>query len=142
MIDKKRQQLIQNIQRKDNEYWLGVTIDDIITIRTGGSSGPYVQREAEEFTAIRLPNRPIPGLERTLRCIPLNRDSVTFRHVPLDWITHINGKPFQTKSEWKVKGSKGNTYTVKAVGDRFVCSCPGFKYRKKCKHSEQVKNEQ
>jgi|TARA_R110002110_G_C12878760_1_gene662524 hypothetical protein len=36
----------------------------------------------------------------------------------------------------KVEGSKGNAYTVrrnKATGN-ITCTCPGFKYREKCKH--------
>ena len=44
--------------------------------------------------------------------------------------------PALSYEEAKVEGSKGNTYTVrknKKTGD-VTCSCPGFKYRGKCKH--------
>ena len=139
MKDEKRAELANQLQQGIDEYWLDVTLDDIITLRLRATTGPYVQREAEEFRAIRMPKRDIPGLENTIRVIPLNEDRVTFRHIALDRITHINGKTFQTKSSWLVKGSKGY-YTVKLVGGRYTCTCQGFMYRKKCKHSQEIKD--
>ena len=142
-LDKKRVELANQLQKEVNEYWLGVTLDDIIRIKTKASKGPYVQREAEEFTAIRLPKREIPGLERTMRIIRLDEDRVTIRHLSLDRIESVNGKELENKTEWKVKGSKGY-YTVKLHGTRYMCDCQGYKFRKKCKHSNLIKetNEQ
>ena len=34
-------------------------------------------------------------------------------------------------------GSKGNTYVV-TVSDRIACTCPGYKFRGKCKHVTEV----
>ncbi|UCG54225.1 MAG: hypothetical protein JSV32_06440 [Dehalococcoidia bacterium] len=141
MIDKKRLKVIQDIQERENEYWLGISINDIITIRTKAIDGPYVQRPAEEFTAIRVPQRELPGFEQTLRCIPLQGDKVVFRHVPLAWIESINGKSYAPQTEWEVAGSKGNKYKVKLIGNKYTCTCPGYTYRKKCKHSEEIKNQ-
>ena len=42
---------------------------------------------------------------------------------------------------WAVKGSKGAHYTVRAQSGRYSCTCPGFGWRRKCKHIEQVKKE-
>ena len=42
---------------------------------------------------------------------------------------------------WAVVGSKGASYTVRAVQGRYTCTCPGFGWRRKCKHIEQVKKE-
>jgi len=42
---------------------------------------------------------------------------------------------------WAVVGSKGAHYTVRANQGRYTCSCPGFGWRSKCKHIEQVKKE-
>jgi len=137
-LDKKRVELAERLQKEANEYWLGVTLDDIIKIKTKASKGPYIHREAEEFTAIRLPDRPIPGLERTIRLIRLDEDSVTIRNLSLDRIESINGKELENKTEWQVKGSSGY-YTVNLVGTRYTCSCPGYKFRKKCKHSKLIK---
>ena len=40
---------------------------------------------------------------------------------------------------WKVEGSKGNIYTVKLSDGAYSCTCPGFSYRRKCRHIEGVK---
>jgi hypothetical protein len=42
---------------------------------------------------------------------------------------------------WAVVGSKGASYTVRAVQGRYSCTCAGFGWRRKCKHIEQVKKE-
>ena len=39
------------------------------------------------------------------------------------------------------QGSKGNPYTVSDNGGTWTCSCPGFGWRRKCKHVEAQKNE-
>ena len=47
-------------------------------------------------------------------------------------------RPAPSYEEVKVEGSKGNTYTVRketATGE-VTCTCPGFKYRGKCKHTK------
>lgn len=35
---------------------------------------------------------------------------------------------------WTVTGSKGDEYTVKCQDGEYSCSCPGFMYRKHCRH--------
>ena len=42
---------------------------------------------------------------------------------------------------WQVQGSKGNTYTVADNGGTWTYTCPGFGWRRKCKHVESLKNE-
>ena len=41
-----------------------------------------------------------------------------------------------TADRWQVKGSSGNTYTVERVAGQLTCTCSGFKFRSKCKHTE------
>ena len=41
---------------------------------------------------------------------------------------------------YEVQGSRGNTYTVSDNGGTWTCSCPGFGWRRKCKHVEAQKN--
>lgn len=38
----------------------------------------------------------------------------------------------------RVKGSKGNLYDVERMNGIVRCSCPAFKFRKKCKHMEAL----
>jgi hypothetical protein len=35
---------------------------------------------------------------------------------------------------WQVSGSKGSTYTVTKNRSGYTCTCPGFTFRKSCKH--------
>ncbi len=35
---------------------------------------------------------------------------------------------------YKVPGSSGNVYTLTISKDSKSCSCPGFTYRRNCKH--------
>jgi hypothetical protein len=44
----------------------------------------------------------------------------------------------QSPTTIEVKGSKGETYFLNKVGDKFACSCPGFQFRRKCRHVEQL----
>ena len=37
-----------------------------------------------------------------------------------------------------VQGSKGNTYIVTKENGKATCSCPGYSYRKSCRHIDEV----
>jgi hypothetical protein len=37
-----------------------------------------------------------------------------------------------------VQGSKGNTYIVTKEGGKASCSCPGYNFRRTCKHVREV----
>ena len=48
-------------------------------------------------------------------------------------------KPVQqpiAKETIEVEGSKGKKYILEKLGGRYVCSCPGYQFRRSCKHSE------
>lgn len=38
-----------------------------------------------------------------------------------------------------VKGSNGKEYFIEKVGSKYTCTCPGFIFRHKCKHTENMK---
>lgn len=44
------------------------------------------------------------------------------------------------ENSWSVKGSKGNIYTVKLSQGVYSCSCPGYGFRRKCRHITEIKN--
>lgn len=60
-------------------------------------------------------------------------------HVP--GTRDANNDPIEVKDRWTVAGSNGNKYTVTKVGDVFKCSCPGYGFRRKCKHSKKISEE-
>ena len=54
-------------------------------------------------------------------------------------IRDADGKEYKFTTDssvkvWTVTGSKGNEYTVKYQDGQYDCSCPGFMYRKHCRH--------
>ena len=49
--------------------------------------------------------------------------------------------PIAGENSWSVKGSKGNIYTVKLSEGVYSCSCPGYGFRRKCRHITEIKNE-
>ena len=40
---------------------------------------------------------------------------------------------------YKIPGSNGNTYTLTVSGRNVLCSCPGYVYRQKCKHTTKIR---
>lgn len=48
--------------------------------------------------------------------------------------------PVSGENSWRVKGSKGNIYTVKLSDGAYSCSCPGFGFRRKCRHITEIKD--
>ena len=56
-------------------------------------------------------------------------------------VRDTNNDPIAIKDRWMVEGSNGNRYTITKVGDIFKCSCPGYGFRRKCKHSKKISEE-
>lgn len=42
---------------------------------------------------------------------------------------------------WTVKGSKGDEYRVSELNGEYACTCSGFKFRSRCKHTESIRQE-
>ena len=63
------------------------------------------------------------------------------------WIKDLAGRTATVKvsdpeyRQWTVKGSKGNDYLVIRQKGQYNCSCPGFTYRKSCRHIAEVGSE-
>ena len=45
-----------------------------------------------------------------------------------------NRPKLPTIKTYKIPGSSGNVYTITISKDSVNCSCPGFTYRRRCKH--------
>jgi hypothetical protein len=53
------------------------------------------------------------------------------------YVTHV--RPQRDVESWQVLSSSGSTYTISRInGETLTCSCPGFGWRKKCKHTAAV----
>lgn len=56
------------------------------------------------------------------------------------YVTHV--QPRRDVESWQVTSSSGSTYTISRInGETLTCSCPGFAWRKKCKHTAGVLDE-
>jgi len=62
------------------------------------------------------------------------------------WIRDAKGSKATVKldsdyRQWTVKGSKGSEYLVIRQKGSYTCSCPGYTFRKNCRHIQEVGNE-
>jgi hypothetical protein len=101
-----------------------------------------VQAPPEEVVGILLGHSDIPKFDIDAGCLRVLRTdtpSPTVITVPMEWCLElrVNGKAYEEAKDkvLTVQGSGGKTYTVThKVDGRSTCTCPGFIYRKKCKH--------
>jgi|FreactTroBogLake_1042271.scaffolds.fasta_scaffold23911_4 hypothetical protein len=70
-----------------------------------------------------LPNFPVRRVRRE-NIIEVDGAKSDYVPVKSDKVTKI------------VQGSKGNTYIVTTENGKSTCTCPGFGFRKSCKHQE------
>lgn len=63
-------------------------------------------------------------------------------------LEYVSGKeaeqieaPSKEDATWSVKGSGKKFYTVTKKKNIWSCTCPGFTFRKKCKHVDEKKKE-
>lgn len=73
--------------------------------------------------------------------IPVPLDTT---HATLDQFVSYSPPEVQqddNNGSWQVTGSKGSSYTVRVRAGQWFCSCPGFGFRRKCRHIEETRNE-
>ena len=62
------------------------------------------------------------------------------------WIKDADGRKAAVKidsdyKQWTIQGSKGNSYLVIRQKGQYNCTCPGYTYRKSCRHIVEVGSE-
>lgn len=87
-----------------------------------------------------------PGVVRLLT----DFDSpVRVREIPVERITDIKYRDGRVapKNEivgdtktWTIQGSRGNSYVVVRTIHRWSCTCPGFQFRKTCRHIKELQD--
>jgi len=74
---------------------------------------------------------------------------VRIREIPLHRITKLEYADGRTVGKeaakddtrtWVVEGSKGSKYTLVRSCNIWTCTCPGFQFRKNCRHVTELKN--
>lgn len=45
------------------------------------------------------------------------------------------------KQAIEVEGSNGKKYYVSKIGNKYICTCPGFTFRHTCKHTTEIKEK-
>lgn len=89
------------------------------------------------------------GVETTLKhidskqylCLTTGMKDFPVRVIDRSMIVNSQKQPLFVLDEFfgiterrKVEGSKGNTYELTKTNGKWSCTCPGFEYRKDCKH--------
>lgn len=74
---------------------------------------------------------------------------VRIREIPLHRVTNIEyadgreAHKAQTKDDtniWVVEGSRGSRYTVVRASNSWTCTCPGYQFRKTCRHIKELQH--
>lgn len=74
---------------------------------------------------------------------------VRVREIPVERITELqyNDGRIAAKSQaseqtknWTVQGSRGNQYVVVRSNNSWSCTCPGFQFRKTCRHIKECQD--
>ena len=65
----------------------------------------------------------------------------TYKLEYLDGQKAARSKEDNQVKTWTIEGSKGNKYTVTKHYGKFNCTCPGFQFRKNCKHIDEKSKE-
>ena len=70
--------------------------------------------------------------------LPINTRGRKFKTITNTWGFFAKDELSLTSKSWKIPGSKGNEYTLSEEAGVLTCSCSGFKFRSKCKHTADV----
>lgn len=74
---------------------------------------------------------------------------VRIREIPLSHVTNIEYADGRSASRdavkhdtetWSVYGSRGSKYTVIRTQNSWTCTCPGFQFRKTCRHIKELQD--
>lgn len=74
---------------------------------------------------------------------------VRIREIPLHRVTNLeyaDGRAAtkeavkEDTATWSVAGSKGSKYNVIRNRNSWTCTCPGFQFRKSCRHIKEIQD--
>jgi len=130
--------------------WLERSILSQVTVRTRLYQPSYHRKDAyleHEITGEQLNSIKWLTPDEIAVANPAHPNGFSIIHKKnILWIKDLAGKKSTVSvdpdyKQWTVKGSKGNEYLVIRQKGQYNCSCPGFTYRKNCRHIAEVGNE-
>ena len=74
---------------------------------------------------------------------------VRIREIPMNRVTKLeyaDGRSAAREAAkedtetWSIDGSRGSKYTVIRTRNKWTCTCPGFQFRKSCRHIQELQN--
>jgi hypothetical protein len=118
-------------------------IGSTITVKTRHHSPSYYRTEPyEDWTLTGLVTS-LPWLKPDQFAVinPNHPNGVSVIH--LDKVIDLKSNKATIKldsdyKEWTVTGSKGDQYLVIRQEGKYNCSCPGYQFRKNCRHVKEV----
>ena len=126
-----------------------LTVGNTVTVKVRNSlydvrdryANGYVGPEFNEYTGIVVHEKWYGddkiGLTTDMKHFPV-------RVLSRENIVEVSGAKFDytpvksSRETITVQGSKGNTYIVTKENGKATCTCPGFGFRKTCKHVQEV----
>lgn len=120
------------------------TVGSVIKVRTTYSQGPRMVPPQPGFhihegTVL----APYKWLTDRQFCIT-GDESWPIRVINMDYVEDLELISGNLKTidlgikTWTVAGSKGSKYTVTRTPKKWECTCPGFQFRKQCKHISEL----
>lgn len=120
------------------------TVGSVVKVRTVYSQGPNMIPPRPAFTVFEgKVLSPYKWLNDRQFCMS-GDDNWPIRVISMDMVEDIellNGSFNEVKTDvqtWEVAGSKGSKYVVTRNSKGWSCTCPGFQFRKQCKHVSEL----
>lgn len=120
------------------------TVGSVVKVRVSYRQGPSMippQPDYTEYEGKVL--HPYKWLDDRQFCMS-GDDEFPIRVISVDSIKDIKIISGSTKNvntdikTWEVAGSKGSKYIVTRNNKGWSCTCPGFQFRKQCKHVSEL----
>lgn len=112
----------------------------------------YVLGYTGQMNSTRLTGTVLQATKHTppnCMCLLVTDSDVAIREIPMERVTalaYTDGSQVEREAvkndiqEWQIDGSRGSVYNVVRNQSRWTCSCPGFQFRKNCRHVTELKN--
>lgn len=95
----------------------------------------------ETFEGMVVGNPPVGKLLLTTKNIHYPIREISLSAIIKVGAKSVNYREVPDQKTFQVAGSKGNTYIVTQNDMHYSCTCPGFQFRKQCKHIDSIRRK-